>query len=89
LAAAAPVVATEQSGLAELITPQTGSLIAASDHELLADQIERALDENWRQTKGPAAQQLIAGSYSLDATIGLHVEHYRALLGERFGRTCE
>ena len=85
LAAGAPVIAIAGSGLEELVTNATGELVAAADHELLAETIGRALDENWRHVKGPAGQRLIAEKFSLDVVVARHVEHYTALLGERFG----
>jgi glycosyltransferase involved in cell wall biosynthesis len=89
LAAGTPVIATDLSGVQDIVRPEFGAIAPADDHELLADAILRALHDGWKQTKGRAAAEYACKHHDLDQYIVQVVEVYQAVFRQRYGRAPE
>jgi len=85
MAMAVPLVAPMLPGLDELVTPDTGVLIAADrDPEAYADEIAAlAEDPARREQMGAAARSRVISQFSLERMAGGHAALYEELLAER------
>ena len=64
------VIGADSGGPRDFVTPDVGVLVPETDdrQELaasLAAAIDRALDEDWKHTKGPTAQAYAAANFSV------------------------
>lgn len=80
-----PVIAANCAALPEIIDDRVGGLVEPHDHERLADAIQRALDEQWKKTKGPIARQAAAARFAIRDSVARHVAAYEAALVQRYG----
>lgn len=86
LASGTPVVVPRGGPLAESIDDEFGGLVDSRDHELLAETLLVALDQNWKQSKGEKARRYALREHSLKQTSKRYVEIYRGVLERRFGQ---
>jgi glycosyltransferase involved in cell wall biosynthesis len=82
LACGTPVIAARGGALDEVVDERVGCLVDPNDHELLADALQRALDEDWRASKAKAARESVASSRG---SVAQHVAMYEAVLAQRYG----
>ena len=85
LASGTPVIAAKGGAAAGAIDRCVGGLVDAGDHELLAEMLWRALDENWKSSKGPAARRTALREHALATAAARHVAIYQLALEQRFG----
>jgi glycosyltransferase involved in cell wall biosynthesis len=85
MASGLPVVAAAASGMAELVTPQTGILVEdVDDGAALATALAEAIDDaSLRQRLGDAARGLVVERYSLESVAGALRDLYDEVLAER------
>ncbi|MBX9792142.1 MAG: glycosyltransferase [Pirellulales bacterium] len=86
LATGTPVLAAAAGSLTEIVDDQTGGLVPTDDHELLAAGVMRAIDEDWKRTKGPAAGARVRKHYNIDDRVPWIVERYERAVADRGGR---
>ena len=92
-AAGKPAVSTQVGGVSDVVTPATGLLAPAGDHERLGRAIAAlASDAEGRARMGAAGRQHVAGTYSVERlTADIQrlyetlLEDSRAILGARSG----
>ena len=70
MACGTPVIGADSGGPRDFVTPDVGVLVPETDdrQELagsLVGAVDRALDEDWKRTKGPAAQAYAAANFSV------------------------
>ena len=70
MACGTPVIGADSGGPRDFVTPEVGVLVPETDdrQELaasLAAAVDRALDEDWKRTKGPTAQAYAAANFSV------------------------
>ena len=70
MACGTPVIGADSGGPRDFVTPAVGHLVPETDdtQELarsLAEAIERSLDEDWKQTLGPAAASYAQANFSI------------------------
>ncbi|HVD27539.1 MAG TPA: glycosyltransferase, partial [Mycobacteriales bacterium] len=70
MACGTPVIGADSGGPRDFVTPEVGVLVPETDdrQELarsLVAAVDRALDEDWKRTKGPAAQAYAAANFSV------------------------
>lgn len=85
LAAGTPVVAARSGGTDEILTSEFGAIVPAADHEILAETLLSAVEEDWKSTRGPAARQYVATHFPLAGWVEHTVAVYRRVLEARFG----
>lgn len=85
LAAGAPVIAAANSGLEELVSPEIGQLVAVDDAAALSAAVVRAIDEDWKTTRGPAARQFAAHERGVRRWIERLTAIYRDVVQDRGG----
>lgn len=83
MATGTPVLGTSTGGLPEVLSDKTGGLVSVDDHELLAEAITKALDENWKQAKGPAARAYVRERHSLERAVPAIVSRYEQVIADR------
>jgi glycosyltransferase involved in cell wall biosynthesis len=85
MASGLPVVAAAASGMAELVTPATGVLIAdPTDAAAFATELETvAGDRDRRRRLGSEARKLVASSYSLESVAAMLGNLYDEVLSKR------
>lgn len=86
MASGTPLIGARAGGLPEIVTEATGGLVPVDDHELLAEVILRAIDEDWKQTKGPAAAAYVAQQHNPARWIERIAGVYERVLAARFGK---
>jgi glycosyltransferase involved in cell wall biosynthesis len=74
MACGTPVIGANSGGPRDFVIADVGHLVQESDDQrllsaMLADAIIRAIDENWKETKGPAAAQYAASNYSVSKQV--------------------
>jgi glycosyltransferase involved in cell wall biosynthesis len=84
-AAGVPVVATDVSGISEVVRDgETGRLAPVGDWRALAEGVAELLrDEEERATMGKAIRELVGSAYSQDRTVEGTVALYREILEAR------
>jgi glycosyltransferase involved in cell wall biosynthesis len=83
-AAARPTVGTEVGGTADVVTPESGILVAPGDEAALSAGIERLSgDGELRRRMGQRAREHVLRRYSADRLVSDVDALYRELLGER------
>src|SRR6185312_12796456 len=70
MACGTPVIGADSGGPRDFVTPDVGVLVPEThDREQLAASlaaaVDRALDEDWKHTKGPAARDYAAANFSV------------------------
>jgi glycosyltransferase involved in cell wall biosynthesis len=85
MASGTPLIGTLAGGLPEIVTDATGGLVPADDYELLAEMVLRALAEDWKHTKGPAAAAYVAKQHDPRRWIERITGIYQRVLAARFG----
>ena len=70
MACGTPVIGADSGGPRDFVTPEVGMLVPETDdrHELaasLAAAVDHAIDEDWKQTKGPVAQVYVKEKFSV------------------------
>jgi glycosyltransferase involved in cell wall biosynthesis len=70
MACATPVIGADSGGPRDFVTPEVGVLVPETDDrqalaESLAAAVTRALDEDWKATKGPVAQAYAQENFSV------------------------
>jgi glycosyltransferase involved in cell wall biosynthesis len=83
MAAGTPVLGTAVDGLPEILSDKTGGLVPVDDHELLAEAVVQAINENWKQTKGPAARAYVREHHSLERLVPKIVAQYEQVIADR------
>ena len=86
-AAARPSVATDVGGVADILVPETGRLVAPRDPAALAAAIVAlAQDPPLRAAMGAAARERVAAAYHADRLVADVTRLYEALASERRAR---
>jgi 1,4-alpha-glucan branching enzyme len=85
MASGTPLVATASGGLNEIVNDAVGGLVPLDDSHALAAAIDRAVVENWKQVKGPAAARYVAEKHDAKTWISRIEAVYRDALRDRFG----
>ncbi|MCL2248252.1 MAG: glycosyltransferase family 4 protein [Oscillospiraceae bacterium] len=78
LACGCPVIATNQGGLRDIITPDVGSLVPVEDASGLADAIRNELYSPNRKERRRAAAQYALNNYAQEALIDTLVDIYNS-----------
>jgi glycosyltransferase involved in cell wall biosynthesis len=70
MACGTPVIGADSGGPRDFVTPEVGVLVPETDDRQalaasLAAAVTRAVEENWKAAKGPAAQSYAAGTFSV------------------------
>ena len=70
MACGTPVIGADSGGPRDFVTPAVGVLVPETDDRqqlaaALAAAVDRALDEDWKHTKGPAARDYAAANFSV------------------------
>jgi glycosyltransferase involved in cell wall biosynthesis len=70
MACGTPVIGADSGGPRDFVTPEVGVLVPETDDrqvlaESLAAAVTRAVDEDWKATKGPVAQAYAAQNFSV------------------------
>jgi glycosyltransferase involved in cell wall biosynthesis len=70
MACGTPVIGADSGGPRDFVTPEVGVLVPETDDRQqlaasLASAVDRALDEDWKHTKGPDAQRYAAANFSV------------------------
>jgi glycosyltransferase involved in cell wall biosynthesis len=70
MACGTPVIGADSGGPRDFVTPAVGVLVPETDDRqqlaaALAAAVDRALDEDWKHTKGPAAREYAAVNFSV------------------------
>jgi glycosyltransferase involved in cell wall biosynthesis len=70
MACGTPVIGADSGGPRDFVTPEVGMLVPETDDRQqlaasLASAVDRALDEDWKHTKGPDAQRYAAANFSV------------------------
>jgi glycosyltransferase involved in cell wall biosynthesis len=86
LASGTPVLGTSPGSLAEILRDEIGGLVPVDDHELLAEAVVRAIDENWKRTKGPAARAYVREHHNPERWTQSIVDRYAQVITDRGGR---
>lgn len=82
MACAVPVVATRVGAFEEIITPETGALVAPGDIAEMARAVAPYLDDDaLRQAAGQAARARIEARFRIEAEAAALVDVYKELLG--------
>jgi glycosyltransferase involved in cell wall biosynthesis len=84
-AAGVPVVATDVSGVSEVVRDgETGRLAPVDDWAALAERVTELLrDDEERATMSKAIRELVGADYSADRTVGASIGLYREILETR------
>jgi glycosyltransferase involved in cell wall biosynthesis len=74
MACGTPVIGANSGGPRDFVTADVGHLVTESDDQRvlsasLADAITKAIDENWKLTKGPVAARYAASNYSVSKQV--------------------
>jgi glycosyltransferase involved in cell wall biosynthesis len=85
MAAGTPVIATDRSGAADLVRPEFGAIVTAGDHELLADAVLCALQENWKDSRGPVAAEYARTHHDLARNLSSLTAIYETVFRQRYG----
>ena len=83
MASGTPVLGTSAGGLAEILSDETGGLVPVDDHELLAEAIVKAINEDWKRAKGPAARAYVREHHSLERLVPKIVARYERVIMDR------
>jgi glycosyltransferase involved in cell wall biosynthesis len=83
MAVGTPVLGTSIGGLPEVLSDKTGGLVPVDDHELLAEAITKAVDENWKRAKGPTARAYVRDHHSLERAVPEIVSRYERVIADR------
>jgi glycosyltransferase involved in cell wall biosynthesis len=83
MASGTPLVGTQAGGLPEIVTDATGGLVPVDDHEMLAEMVLRAIAEDWKRTKGPAAAAYVLEHHNPEKWIARIVGIYENVLAAR------
>ncbi|MGD9647769.1 MAG: glycosyltransferase family 4 protein [Pirellulales bacterium] len=86
MASGTPVLGTSAGGLAEILRDETGGLVPVDDHELLAEAVLRAIDDDWKRSKGPAAREYVREHHNPECWVRAIVERYEQVIADRGGR---
>ena len=70
MACGTPVIGADSGGPRDFVTPEVGVLVPETDDRAelaasLAAAVNRAIDENWKQTKGPVAAAYVREKFSV------------------------
>jgi len=88
MAAGTPVLGASPGGLAEILNDQTGGLLPVDDHELLAEAVVQAINEDWKRVKGPAARGYVREHHSLERSVQAIVSRYEQVITDRGARNA-
>ena len=86
MACGTPVIGADSGGPRDFVTPAVGTLVPETDdRQVLADSlaaaVRTALDENWKQTKGPAAAAYARENFSVVGQVSRLLEAVDRLHG--------
>jgi glycosyltransferase involved in cell wall biosynthesis len=70
MACGTPVIGADSGGPRDFVTPQVGTLVPETDDRQalaasLAATVAQAIDEDWKRTKGPAAEAYAQANFSV------------------------
>jgi glycosyltransferase involved in cell wall biosynthesis len=70
MACGTPVIGADSGGPRDFVTPQVGTLVPETDDRQalagsLAAAVDRAVTENWKQTRGPVAEAYARENFSV------------------------
>ena len=70
MACGTPVIGADSGGPRDFVTPEVGVLVPETDDrralaDSLVDAIDRALDEDWKRTRGPGAARYARDTFSV------------------------
>ena len=83
MASGTPVLGTAAVGLPEILSDKTGGLVPVDDHELLAEAVVQAINEDWKRAKGPAARAYVHEHHDLDRSVAAIVSRYERVVMDR------
>jgi glycosyltransferase involved in cell wall biosynthesis len=79
MACGTPVIGADSGGPRDFVTPEVGVLVPETDDrqalaESLADAVTRAIDEDWKRTKGPVAETYATENFSVVSQVSTLLE---------------
>lgn len=83
MAAGTPVLGSSAGGLAEILNDRIGGLVTVDDHELLAEAVVQAINEDWKRAKGPAARAYVREHHTLERAVTKIVARYEQVIADR------
>jgi glycosyltransferase involved in cell wall biosynthesis len=86
MACATPVIGADSGGPRDFVTPEVGVLVPETDDRAelatsLAAAVNQALDEDWKHTKGPAAEAYAKKNFSVVGQVAKLLEEVDRLTG--------
>ena len=86
MACGTPVIGADSGGPRDFVTPEVGVLVPETDdRQALADSLAaaagRAVDEDWKRTKGPAAEAYARGTFSVVSQVSQLLDEVDRLTG--------
>lgn len=79
MACGTPVIGADSGGPRDFVTPEVGTLVPETDDrqalaESLAAAVDRAVDEDWKRTKGPVAEAYAQQNFSVVSQVSKLLE---------------
>jgi glycosyltransferase involved in cell wall biosynthesis len=86
MACGTPVIGADSGGPRDFVTPEVGVLVPETDDRAelaasLAAAVNQALDEDWKHTKGPAAEAYAKNNFSVVGQVAKLLEEVDRLTG--------
>ncbi|HEY0812963.1 MAG TPA: glycosyltransferase [Pseudonocardia sp.] len=86
MACGTPVIGADSGGPRDFVTPEVGVLVPETDDrqalaESLAAAVNRAIDEDWKNTKGPVAEAYVKANFSVVGQVAKLLEEVDRLTG--------
>ncbi len=76
MACGTPVIGADSGGPRDFVTPEVGTLVPETDDRQalaasLATAVDRAIDEDWKHTKGPVAEIYVRDKFSVVSQVAM------------------
>jgi glycosyltransferase involved in cell wall biosynthesis len=86
MACGTPVIGADSGGPRDFVTPKVGVLVPETDDRAelaasLAATVNQALDEDWKHTKGPAAEAYAKKNFSVVGQVATLLKEIDRLTG--------